>query len=99
MVIGGITIRYNRTRYADFSVSYTETGVGMIVPVKETVNRNTLIFLKPLIADLWLVSIVFVIYTGIAILILEPKMRASLSGSLSMNLHTIVHLSLFAYRK
>ena len=99
MVIGDITIRYNRTRYVDFSVSYTESGVGMIVPVKEAVNRNTLIFLKPLTADLWLVSIVFIIYTGIAILILEPKMRASLRGSLSMHLHTIVHLSLFAYRK
>ena len=99
MVIGDIIIRYNRTRYVDFSISYTESGIGMIVPVKEAVNRNTLIFLKPLTADLWLVSIVFIIYTGIAILILEPKMRASLRSPLSMHLHTIVHLSLFAYRK
>ncbi|XP_078150473.1 glutamate receptor 2.7-like [Carex rostrata] len=99
VVIGDVTIRYNRIRYVDFSVSYTESGVGMIVPIKETVNRNTLIFLKPLTADLWLVSIVFIIYTGIAILILEPKMRASLRGPLSMHLHTIVHLSLFAYQE
>ncbi|XP_078150526.1 glutamate receptor 2.7-like isoform X1 [Carex rostrata] len=99
VVIGDITIRYNRTRYVDFSVPYTESGIGMIVPVKEAVNRNTLIFLKPLTADLWLVSIVFVIYTGIAILILEPKMRAPLRGSLSMHLHTIVHLSFFAYKE
>ncbi|KAJ3704819.1 hypothetical protein LUZ61_008524 [Rhynchospora tenuis] len=32
LVIGDITIRYNRTRYADFTIPYTESGIAMIVP-------------------------------------------------------------------
>lgn len=98
MIIGDITIRYNRTHYADFSVPYTESGVAMIVPVKEAVNKNTFIFLKPLTADLWVACFVFFIYTGIVILILEQKIRDSNEG-LSEHLGTIVHLSFFAYRK
>ncbi|KAJ3704818.1 hypothetical protein LUZ61_008523 [Rhynchospora tenuis] len=99
VAIGDITIRYNRTRYADFSIPYTESGVAMIVPVKEAANKNTFIFIKPLTTDLWLGSIVFFIYTGIVILILEPNMRASLKGSLPGHLGTIVHLSVFAYQE
>ncbi|KAJ1700435.1 hypothetical protein LUZ63_000214 [Rhynchospora breviuscula] len=99
LVIGDITIRYNRTRYADFSIPYTESGVAMIVPVQKDENENAFSFLKPLTTDLWLGSIVVFIYTGIAILILEPKMRASLKGSLPGYLGTIMHLSLFAYQE
>ncbi|KAJ3685968.1 hypothetical protein LUZ61_015132 [Rhynchospora tenuis] len=99
LVIGDITIRYNRTRYADFTIPYTESGIAMIVPVEKAMNKNTFIFLMPLTTDLWLGSIVFFTFTGITILILEPKMRASLKGSLSGHLGTIVHLSLFAYQE
>nr|AGT16341.1 glutamate receptor [Saccharum hybrid cultivar R570] len=35
IAIGDITIRYNRTMYVDFTIPYTESGVAMIVPVKE----------------------------------------------------------------
>ncbi|KAJ3704043.1 hypothetical protein LUZ61_007748 [Rhynchospora tenuis] len=99
VVIGDITIRFNRTLYVDFSIPYTESGVAMIVPVKEAVKKNTLIFLQPLNIDLWIVGFVFFIYTGIAILILEPKMRTSLGGSISGHLGTIVYLSVFAYQE
>jgi glutamate receptor, ionotropic, plant len=99
MVIGDITIRYNRTLYADFSVPYTESGVAMIVPVKEAATRNSLIFLRPLTVDLWFACFAFFVYTGIVILILEPKIRKSLGGSISGHLGTVVYLSFFAYRK
>jgi glutamate receptor, ionotropic, plant len=99
VIIGDITIRYNRTLYADFSVPYTESGVAMIVPVKEAASRNSLIFLRPLTVDLWFACFAFFVYTGIVILILEPKIRRSLGSSISGHLGTIVHLSLFAYRK
>ncbi|KAJ4745076.1 glutamate receptor 2.2 [Rhynchospora pubera] len=98
LVIGDITIRYNRTRYADFTIPYTESGIAMIVPVDKAVNKNTFIFLMPLTTDLWLGSIVLFIYTGITILILEPKIRTSLKGSLSGHLGTIMYLSVFGYR-
>ncbi|KAJ1289765.1 hypothetical protein BS78_02G189400 [Paspalum vaginatum] len=71
IAIGDITIRYNRTLYVDFTVPYTESGVAMIVPVKEKVNNNMWIFLKPLSKGMWFGSIMFFIYTGIVVWLLE----------------------------
>ncbi|KAG8050145.1 hypothetical protein GUJ93_ZPchr0009g1555 [Zizania palustris] len=48
IAVGDITVRYNRTLYVDFTIPYTESGVAMIVPVKENKNKNMWIFLKPL---------------------------------------------------
>ncbi|KAK1631000.1 hypothetical protein QYE76_005315 [Lolium multiflorum] len=63
IVIGDITIRYNRTLYADFTLPYTESGIAMVVPVRDSRNKNTWIFLKPLAPGMWFGSIVFFIYT------------------------------------
>ncbi|XP_044388886.1 glutamate receptor 2.8-like [Triticum aestivum] len=63
IVIGDITIRYNRTFYADFTLPYTESGIAMVVPVRDSINKNTWIFLKPLEPGMWFGSIVFFIYT------------------------------------
>ncbi|TVU09635.1 hypothetical protein EJB05_43121 [Eragrostis curvula] len=71
IAVGDITIRYNRTLYVDFTIPYTESGVAMIVPVKEKVNNNMWIFLKPLSKGMWFGSIMFFIYTGIVVWLLE----------------------------
>ncbi|RLM86525.1 hypothetical protein C2845_PM04G12580 [Panicum miliaceum] len=71
IAIGDITIRYNRTLYVDFTIPYTESGVAMIVPVKEKVNNNMWIFSKPLSKGMWFGSIMFFIYTGIVVWLLE----------------------------
>ncbi|XP_037441455.1 glutamate receptor 2.8-like [Triticum dicoccoides] len=63
IVTGDITIRYNRTFYADFTLPYTESGIAMVVPVRDSINKNTWIFLKPLEPGMWFGSIVFFIYT------------------------------------
>ena len=70
IAIGDITIRYNRTLYVDFTVPYTESGVAMIVPVKEKVN-NMWIFSKPLSKGMWFGSIMFFIYTALVVWLLE----------------------------
>ncbi|CAD6219179.1 unnamed protein product [Miscanthus lutarioriparius] len=71
IAVGDITIIYNRSLYADFTIPYTESGVGMIVPVKEKVDTNMWIFLKPLSQGMWFRSFIFIIYTRIAICLLE----------------------------
>lgn len=43
----------------------------MIVPVKESVRKSTLIFLKPLTPGMWFATIAIFIYTGIVLLSLE----------------------------
>lgn len=73
IVIGDITITYNRTRYADFTMPYTDSGIGMIVRFKQAENKNIFIFVQPLTICLWLVSFGFVIFIGITIYIMEPK--------------------------
>ncbi|KAJ4801832.1 glutamate receptor 2.2 [Rhynchospora pubera] len=93
VAIGDITIRYNRTLYVDFSMPYTDSGVAMIVPVKKVEHKNASIFFKPFSFYLWLACIGFVIFTGIIIWILEPKIRKS------NHLGVILQLSLFAYQR
>jgi len=48
-----MTIRYNRSLYVDFTLPYPESGIAMVVPVKESINKNAWIFLKPLTPDMW----------------------------------------------
>ncbi|KAK8459834.1 hypothetical protein SEVIR_2G221600v4 [Setaria viridis] len=98
--IGDITIRYNRTSYADFTLPYTESGVAMIVPVKDDTNKNAWVFLKPLTTDLWFGSIAFFIYTGIVIWLLERRINnAELTGSIFRQLGIAIYFSFFADRE
>ncbi|KAJ3704816.1 hypothetical protein LUZ61_008521 [Rhynchospora tenuis] len=99
VAIGDITIRYNRTLYVDFSMPYTDSGVAMIVPVKQVEHKNALIFFKPFSIYLWLACFGFVIITGIIIWILEPDIRKPLRDSKSKHLEVILQLSLFAYQR
>ncbi|XP_020397396.1 LOW QUALITY PROTEIN: glutamate receptor 2.8 [Zea mays] len=100
VAIGDITIRYNRTSYVDFTLPYTESGVAMIVQVKDDTNKNTWVFLKPLTTDLWLGSIAFFIYTGIVIWLLERRINnAELTGSFFRQLGIAIYFSFFADRE
>ena len=69
--VGDIAITYNRTFYVDFTVPYTESGIAMVVPVKESVNKDTWIFLKPLTPGMWFATIAIFLYTGVVLLSLE----------------------------
>ncbi|XP_052168398.1 glutamate receptor 2.8-like [Oryza glaberrima] len=98
--IGDITIRYNRTSYVDFTLPYTESGVAMIVPVKDDRDKNTWVFLKPLTTDLWFGSIAFFIYTAIVIWLLERRINnAELTGSFFCQLGIAIYFSFFADRE
>ncbi|XP_044384577.1 glutamate receptor 2.8-like [Triticum aestivum] len=71
IAVADITIRYNGSLYVDFTVPYTESGVGMIVPVKENVMKDVWLFLKPLSTEMWFGSIVLFMYTGVVVWLLE----------------------------
>uniref|UniRef100_J3MXP2 Glutamate receptor n=1 Tax=Oryza brachyantha TaxID=4533 RepID=J3MXP2_ORYBR len=98
--IGDITIRYNRTSYVDFTHPYTESGVAMIVPVKDNRDKNTWVFLKPLTSGLWFGSIAFFIYTATVIWLLERRINnAELTGSFLHQLGIAIYFSFFADRE
>lgn len=86
-----------RDSSADSVQAYTESGVAMIVQVKDDTNKNTWVFLKPLTTDLWLGSIAFFIYTGIVIWLLERRINnAELTGSFFRQLGIAIYFSFFA---
>uniref|UniRef100_A0ACD5XW14 Uncharacterized protein n=1 Tax=Avena sativa TaxID=4498 RepID=A0ACD5XW14_AVESA len=96
IVIGDITIRYNRTFYADFTLPYTESGIAMIVPVRDSRNKNTWIFLKPLAPGMWFGSVVFFIYTGVVVLILEfLGNNENVRGPIPRQLGIMIFFSIF----
>ncbi|KAM7477579.1 hypothetical protein LguiA_025792 [Lonicera macranthoides] len=87
-VVGDVTIRANRSLYADFTLPFTESGINMIVPVKDKKAKNAWVFLKPLTWDLWVTSFCFFIFIGFVIWILEHGINEDFKGTLPQQLGT-----------
>ncbi|CAL2276593.1 unnamed protein product [Prunus armeniaca] len=81
VAVGDISIRANRALYVDFTLPYTESGMSMIVPIKDNNNpRNTWVFLKPLTWDLWVTSGCFFIFIGFVVWVLEHRINEDFRG-------------------
>ncbi|KAL5802814.1 hypothetical protein ACOSQ4_031119 [Xanthoceras sorbifolium] len=85
--VGDITITADRTLYVDFTLPYTDLGVGIVVP-KETTN-NMWIFLEPLKADLWLSSVGLFVMTGFVVWLIERPINNEFQGPISQQIGTI----------
>lgn len=92
-VVGDITIRYNRSAYVDFTVPYTESGVAMIVRVKDDINKNAWIFVKPFTIDLWLGSLAFLLYTGFVIWVMEHRINCDFRGPVPNQLGNMLYFT------
>ncbi|KAF5935239.1 hypothetical protein HYC85_026368 [Camellia sinensis] len=79
-VVGDVTIRADRSKYVDFTLPYTESGVTMIVPFKHKNYKNAWVFLKPLTWDLWVTSTCFFVFVGFVIWILEHQINDDFNG-------------------
>ncbi|PRQ56844.1 putative periplasmic binding protein-like I [Rosa chinensis] len=99
-VVGDTTISANRSLYVDFTIPYTDLGVGVLVRKDE---ENMWVFLKPLSADLWITSAAFFILTGLVVWIIERPINQEFQGSLSQQIGTIFWFSfstlVFAHSK
>ncbi|XP_048332067.2 glutamate receptor 2.9 [Ziziphus jujuba] len=78
--VGDITIRANRSLYVDFTLPYTESGVSMVVPIKDSRRKDAWVFLKPLTWDLWLTTGCFFIFIGFAVWVLEHRINEDFRG-------------------
>ncbi|WOL19711.1 hypothetical protein Cni_G28513 [Canna indica] len=93
-VVGDTTILADRSQHVDFTMPYTESGVAMIVPVKEAKSTNMWIFLKPLTMDLWLGSLAFFVFTGFVVWVIEHRQNQEFSSSQPLDqLGTIFYFS------
>ncbi|KAF8021687.1 hypothetical protein BT93_G1975 [Corymbia citriodora subsp. variegata] len=79
-VVGDITIRENRTNYANFTLPYSESGVAMIVPTKGERKKSAWIFLKPLKMELWITMGAYFLYIGIVVWVLEHRVNEEFRG-------------------
>ncbi|MCL7024061.1 hypothetical protein MKW94_011546 [Papaver nudicaule] len=92
-VVGDTTIVENRSLYADFPLPYIESGVVMVVPIKDDAKKNAWIFLHPLTSDLWLTTGAFFILTGLVIWVLEHRINNDFRGSPSEQIGTVFYFS------
>nr|DAD45633.1 TPA_asm: hypothetical protein HUJ06_003863 [Nelumbo nucifera] len=79
-VVGDITIVANRSRFVDFTLPYSESGVSMVVPIRNDKSGNAWIFLKPLTWELWLTTGAAFVFTGIVVWILEHRVNTDFRG-------------------
>ena len=75
-----MTILANRSRFVDFTLPYTESGVSTIVRIKDDERKNAWIFMKPLTMDLWLTTGAFFIFTGFVVWVLEHRINEEFRG-------------------
>ncbi|KAJ9179543.1 hypothetical protein P3X46_011319 [Hevea brasiliensis] len=79
-VVGDVTILANRSNYVDFAMPYSESGISMVVPVKDTKNDNALIFLKPFKLDLWVTTLCSFVIIGFVVWVLEHRINKDFRG-------------------
>ncbi|TXG60947.1 hypothetical protein EZV62_012310 [Acer yangbiense] len=70
-VVGDTTIVANRSTFVDFTLAYSESGVSMVVLVKDDEKNNYWIFLKPFSWDLWLTTGLAFMFTGLVVWVLQ----------------------------
>ncbi|CAB4269251.1 unnamed protein product [Prunus armeniaca] len=99
-VVGDTTITSNRSQYVDFTIPYTDFGVGMLVPNEKD---NMWIFLKPLSTGLWIASAGFFILTGFIVWLIERPVNQEFQGTRWQQIGTIFWFSfstlVFAHRE
>ncbi|KAJ0792397.1 putative periplasmic binding protein-like I [Helianthus annuus] len=73
-ILGDSTILANRSQFVDFTATYTDMGIGTLARI----NHNDMwIFMKPLDADLWLITATFAILTGFVVWAIESMDQGS----------------------
>ena len=97
---GDVTITANRSLYVDFTLPFTDLGVGMVARFG---NKNMWIFLEPLDADLWITIGGFLILIGFVIWVIEHPLNEEFQGSPAQQVGTTLWFSfstlVFAHSK
>ena len=78
----------NRTKIAEFTQPYIESGLVIVAPVKQATS-SAWAFLKPFTLEMWCVTGALFIFVGIAVWILEHRSNEEFRGSPRRQLITI----------
>ncbi|GMH24530.1 hypothetical protein Nepgr_026373 [Nepenthes gracilis] len=77
--VGDIAITTNRTRMADFTQPYIESGLVVVAPVR-ALQSNAWAFLRPFTPMMWSVTAVFFLIVGSVVWVLEHRMNDDFRG-------------------
>ncbi|KAK6127562.1 hypothetical protein DH2020_038680 [Rehmannia glutinosa] len=77
--IGDIAITTNRTRMADFTQPYIESGLVVVAPIRR-LPSSAWAFLRPFTREMWCLSGVFVLLGGAVVWILEHRINDDFRG-------------------
>lgn len=84
--IGDVTITEDRLKYVDFTASYAESGLSMIVT--EEFKAPTWMFTKPFTWQMWLATGAVLIYTMVVVWYLEREPNPEFHGNLQSQIST-----------
>ncbi|KAI3808345.1 hypothetical protein L1987_24294 [Smallanthus sonchifolius] len=90
--VGDIAITTNRTRLADFSQPFIESGLVVVAPVWRS-NSSTWAFLRPFSPSMWCVSGIFFIVVGTVIWTLEHRINDEFRGPPKKQFVTVLWFS------
>ncbi|BBH08377.1 glutamate receptor 3.3 [Prunus dulcis] len=91
--IGDISIITNRTRMADFTQPFIESGLVVVAPVRTTLNSNPWAFLRPFNPIMWGVTAAFFLIVGTVVWILEHRLNDDFRGPPKKQIVTILWFS------
>lgn len=87
--VGDIAITTNRTRLADFSQPFIESGLVVVAPVMRS-SSSTWAFLRPFSPLMWCVSGFFFLVVGSVIWILEHRINDEFRGPPKKQIITVL---------
>ncbi|GMH14934.1 hypothetical protein Nepgr_016775 [Nepenthes gracilis] len=100
--IGDIAITTNRTRMADFTQPFIESGLVVVAPVR-TLKSNAWSFLTPFTPMMWCVTAGFFLIVGAVVWILEHRLNDEFRGPPRKQITTVLWFSFstmfFAHRE
>ncbi|KNA19935.1 hypothetical protein SOVF_056880 [Spinacia oleracea] len=101
-VVGDVSITTDRTKYADFTQPYIESGLVIVAPVKTT-ESNAWAFLRPFTPMMWFVTGASFIVVGAVVWILEHRFNDEFRGPPRKQVATMLWFScstwFFAHRE
>lgn len=91
-VVGDVAVIAERCEYADFTHTYTNSLLMMIVPA-EARMPNAWLFMKPFTKDMWALIFVITIYNGFVVWLIERNHNSKLTGSAANQTGIMISLS------
>ncbi|XP_059644990.1 glutamate receptor 3.6-like isoform X2 [Cornus florida] len=90
--VGDIAITTDRTRIADFTQPYVESGLVVVAPVRK-LNSSTWAFMRPFSPMMWCVTAISFVIVGAVVWIMEHRLNDDFRGPPKRQVATILWFS------